>query len=172
MQDRRFRLERVLQPSLVRPRQPVGSFIGTWMLKHYESITACPSRTTASASTARPARAARLPHRLRSRNGGTSCARRWTVELRPRPVAAVAHVGKVKAETLQDNETRRKRESTSIRACTSRRRTTSISRRPTRCGIAMNLRAGVNNLFDNDPPLVTGGNAGVRRYQPLPGRSV
>ncbi len=25
----------------------------------------------------------------------------------------------------------------------------------------VNLRAGVNNLFDNDPPLVTGGNAGV-----------
>ena len=36
----------------------------------------------------------------------------------------------------------------------------------------VNLRAGVNNLFDNDPPLVTGGNANIDGTEPLPDRSV
>jgi outer membrane receptor protein involved in Fe transport len=71
------------------------------------------------------------------------------------------YVGKVKAETLQqDNETlgsenlfdpglRIKAQNYFDLAATY----TLLDR--------INLRAGVNNLFDNDPPLVTSGNAGV-----------
>ena len=71
------------------------------------------------------------------------------------------YVGKVKAETLQqDNETigsenlfdpglRIKAQNYFDLAATY----TLLDR--------INLRAGVNNIFDNDPPLVTGGNANV-----------
>ena len=47
--------------------------------------------------------------------------------------------------------------STSSRPCTSRRRITSTWQPLTRCLDRVNLRAGVNNLFDNDPPLITTG---------------
>ncbi len=70
------------------------------------------------------------------------------------------HVGKVKAETLQDNETLGARlnfdPGCSIKAQNYFDLATTFTLMD-----RINLRAGINNLFDNDPPLITGGNAGV-----------
>ena len=81
------------------------------------------------------------------------------------------YVGKVKAETTQDNETSEVR-TTSIRASGQGAELLRSRRVRSHLMDRVNLRAGVNNLFDNDPPRVTGGNANVDGYEPVPGRSV
>jgi iron complex outermembrane receptor protein len=69
------------------------------------------------------------------------------------------HVGKVKAETLQDNETVGGEFNYDPGLNVKSQNYFDIS---TTFSLMdrINLRAGINNLFDNDPPLITGGNAG------------
>ena len=67
-----------------------SSFIGTRMLKATTSITACPSRTIAPATTARPAAGGTVASVGADAEMAAQAADVLAVELRPRPVAAVA----------------------------------------------------------------------------------
>ena len=69
------------------------------------------------------------------------------------------HIGKVKAETLQNNETVGGAFNFDPGLHIKAQNYLDVAATYTLWD-RVNLRAGVNNLTDNDPPLVTGGNAG------------
>jgi iron complex outermembrane recepter protein len=68
------------------------------------------------------------------------------------------YVGKVKAETLQDNATLQGDFNYDPGLHVKAQNYIDVSATYTLLD-RINLRAGINNLFDNDPPLITGGNA-------------
>ena len=72
------------------------------------------------------------------------------------------HVGKVKAETLEDDADSLRRRLPARSGPARSRRSNYFDLATTfTFGDHYNFRLGVNNIFDNDPPLVTGGSAGL-----------
>jgi outer membrane receptor protein involved in Fe transport len=135
------------------------SFVGTWMDKHkndnglsepYDCVgfygPTCSGGTVAAAAPIPEWR-----HKLRTT---------WTSNFGLGLSLAWRHVGKVKAETLQDNVTVGSDTNFDPGLHIKAQNYLDVAATYTLWD-RVNLRAGVNNLTDNDPPLVTGGNAGV-----------
>ena len=145
----------VLLPSLVRSRAALSwSFIGTWMDKHkndnglsepYDCVgfygPICSGGTVAAAAPIPEWR-----HKLRTT---------WTSNFGLGLSLAWRHVGKVKAETLQDNVTVGSSNNFDPGLHIKAQNYLDLAATYT-VWDRVNLRAGVNNLTDNDPPLVTG----------------
>ena len=134
------------------------NFLGTW-LRHYKVDNGltdpydCAGLYGPICSGATVASGAPMP-KWRTKS-------RWTLAM-PSGISVSLqwrHVGKVKAETLEDSNSLAGDfnfdPGLKIKAQNYFDLATTYS-----FGDHYNLRVGVNNIFDNDPPLVTGGNAG------------
>jgi len=136
------------------------SFNGTW-LKEYKvnnglegGIYDCAGLYGPTCSGASVASGAPMP-KWRSKS-------RWTLTM-PSGVGislAWRHVGKVKAETLDDSETLHGEFPLDPGLHIDAENYFDLATTYT-FGDHYNFRLGVNNLFDNDPPLVTGGSASL-----------
>ena len=136
-----------------------ASFNGTW-LKHYKvdnGLTEpydCAGLYGSVCSGAVVASAAPMPkwrHKLRttlSMKNGIGVSLQWRM------------VGKVKAETLEDNETVGGEWPLDPGLHIGAQHYFDLATTYA-IGDHYNLRLGVNNILDNDPPVVTGGNAGL-----------